>query len=1079
MNKNILIVFLVFLNILLGAFVLAAEPGGGDAGQSEPPLPPIPFGSVTASFDPTSKTVNESGGIQNIPCIKLSDPASTGVTIHWQVSGGSATFGEDYDNNSSFCGGSPNCWFFFPEDATEICGVIEIIDDDLNEPDENAIFTLIDSPGLPDWIILVEDEFNLNIIDNDTSNNEVEINFDPVKKTANEDVGPFVMAVDIKLSSILLVPVTVSWSVTGGTAMEGIDYSTSGLNPLVIEPGFMSDSFGITIIDDFIYEGDETTTFHFTVQNPPPNLVIGEDDFTLEIIDDESPSAPSPNVEFLEKAPEVDEGAGSRTVYVSISEPPAKKVSVGCKARNNTASGGASCNSSGVDYISTSRVLTWEAGDKSSKPFSVTICDDSSYEGDETLYLSLSDPNGVNIVGSDVLLTIADNDSPPPLPEVSFDPTTATVDEGIGNINVHVKLSEAIQNGFTINLGLSGTAKEGTDYNIGASALAFNSGDRDKYFTINVIDDSVVEDVETAILTISTPYAGVEVVGNQFSLNINDNDFSQPSFQFISPQSEAEIDGTVTIKGNVEDALSVALYYQLPQSNTPIYIGSCSNTGANTWQYSWNTLSAPNGYYKLFPLVTNQYGSYYGSGRYVTVRNAVVAEEEEEQLIEEIEKGEEEIRIAEEEITAEEEIIKIDLSEKAEDLYEKIIAILKEEIKKTVSSIMRGELEEVKTEMEKDIEEVMEKIRATEGLKEEIRKLEGLKGITERDIELTSSQLKELEGLKATAEGERKEKISILERIIKDRAEVQSIKLEEVNKKLTPLKGKLAGLERVKDEIKEKIIKRIIALAKPAERVAEEEQIYLISVIKKEMEAEIISSLDQFESTISEKERTRIKGERLSIEDSDNDGLNNREEIRIGTELLNPDTDGDGFLDGTEYIAGYDPLNPSPADKVTYKDPRKIKPIKEDVYSVERIEIVDLSTGEKGIQIEGKGLPNSFVTIYVYSSAVVMTTRVDLNGNWMIVLDKPLADEKHEVYATVTNNRGEITARSDPFVFVKSGDKLAALTLASVTEGGASSPTEALQRIFFLVTISLIILTVGIAIVSISFFAKKRERTKG
>ncbi|HTW96996.1 MAG TPA: thrombospondin type 3 repeat-containing protein, partial [Candidatus Methylomirabilis sp.] len=42
--------------------------------------------------------------------------------------------------------------------------------------------------------------------------------------------------------------------------------------------------------------------------------------------------------------------------------------------------------------------------------------------------------------------------------------------------------------------------------------------------------------------------------------------------------------------------------------------------------------------------------------------------------------------------------------------------------------------------------------------------------------------------------------------------------------------------------------------------------------------------------------------------DSDNDGLSDAEEAKLGTNLNNPDTDGDGYLDGSEVINGFNPL---------------------------------------------------------------------------------------------------------------------------------------------------------------------------
>lgn len=46
----------------------------------------------------------------------------------------------------------------------------------------------------------------------------------------------------------------------------------------------------------------------------------------------------------------------------------------------------------------------------------------------------------------------------------------------------------------------------------------------------------------------------------------------------------------------------------------------------------------------------------------------------------------------------------------------------------------------------------------------------------------------------------------------------------------------------------------------------------------------------------------------LSTLDSDQDGLSDEEEIFYGTDKNNPDTDGDGYLDGAEVKGGYNPL---------------------------------------------------------------------------------------------------------------------------------------------------------------------------
>ena len=55
-----------------------------------------------------------------------------------------------------------------------------------------------------------------------------------------------------------------------------------------------------------------------------------------------------------------------------------------------------------------------------------------------------------------------------------------------------------------------------------------------------------------------------------------------------------------------------------------------------------------------------------------------------------------------------------------------------------------------------------------------------------------------------------------------------------------------------------------------------------------------------------------------NLQDSDNDGLKDWEEELYKTDLRNPDTDGDGYLDGEEVNSGHNPLIKAPGDKLTF-----------------------------------------------------------------------------------------------------------------------------------------------------------------
>jgi hypothetical protein len=53
------------------------------------------------------------------------------------------------------------------------------------------------------------------------------------------------------------------------------------------------------------------------------------------------------------------------------------------------------------------------------------------------------------------------------------------------------------------------------------------------------------------------------------------------------------------------------------------------------------------------------------------------------------------------------------------------------------------------------------------------------------------------------------------------------------------------------------------------------------------------------------------------LPDTDQDGIKDWEELLRGTDVHDPDTDGDGSLDGAETAVSRDPLKPGPDDAVT------------------------------------------------------------------------------------------------------------------------------------------------------------------
>src|SRR3989338_11667940 len=85
----------------------------------------------------------------------------------------------------------------------------------------------------------------------------------------------------------------------------------------------------------------------------------------------------------------------------------------------------------------------------------------------------------------------------------------------------------------------------------------------------------------------------------------------------------------------------------------------------------------------------------------------------------------------------------------------------------------------------------------------------------------------------------------------------------------------------------------------------------------------VYSFLNSFSPSSSVTKTANILKNSMSFEvdsDADKDGLTNRDESYWNTDFQNPDSDGDGYLDGEEVASGHDPLIPGPNDFLNNKN---------------------------------------------------------------------------------------------------------------------------------------------------------------
>jgi CSLREA domain-containing protein len=112
----------------------------------------------------------------------------------------------------------------------------------------------------------------------------------------------------------------------------------------------------------------------------------------------------------------VNESGTTATITVLRQGGAAGTATVNYATSNGTAVSGATCSAS-VDYIPASGTFTWNNGDSSVRQFTISICNDGTEEGDDTINLTLSGATGTGSLGtqSTSTLTIGNDDGLPVL----------------------------------------------------------------------------------------------------------------------------------------------------------------------------------------------------------------------------------------------------------------------------------------------------------------------------------------------------------------------------------------------------------------------------------------------------------------------------------------------------------------------------------------------------------------------------------------------------------------------------------------------------------------------------------------
>ncbi len=145
------------------------------------------------------------------------------------------------------------------------------------------------------------------------------------------------------------------------------------------------------------------------------------------------------------------------------------------------------------------------------------------------------------------------------LPVVGFNPSIMIVAESIGSVSVPVTLSKASAKTVSVTYSISGNSTatgNGVDYNLVASTLTFAPGETTKAISIDIIDDSLNEEDETIVLSLSGSDGAKLSDGSTITIQITDNDLP-PKVDFsVAAQTVSEVTGTATVTVNLSAASS-------------------------------------------------------------------------------------------------------------------------------------------------------------------------------------------------------------------------------------------------------------------------------------------------------------------------------------------------------------------------------------------------------------------------------------------------------------------------------------------------------------------------------------------
>lgn len=346
----------------------------------------------------------------------------------------------------------------------------------------------------------------------------------------------------ITMSETTSTDVTVNLEIVNSSTVQSagnfadVVLSTTSVT---IPNGSTSTNALVTVIDDAWDEDSELLVLRISSVSDAAQVgSVSSTTYTITDNDD------APTVSFSSTTSSASEASSTISIPVSLSAASSRNITFFYSVK--VASSTASSTDTPSDFTLATASSSISA-ESTTTTFNLTITDDTWDEDDETVVIEITSSTNATL-GANLFYThtIEDNDA---APSITFTAATASQSEAVTSTNAVVQLSGLSTKTVTVDYTVAGTATDGgTDYTLAAGTVTTTPGNTTTSLPFVINNDSIDEDDETIIITMSSASNGSIGTTSTHTYTISDDD-DAPSAAFLADSGSGNEDaaGSVSI----------------------------------------------------------------------------------------------------------------------------------------------------------------------------------------------------------------------------------------------------------------------------------------------------------------------------------------------------------------------------------------------------------------------------------------------------------------------------------------------------------------------------------------------------